>query len=107
MVIQKKVRDKKVTLKPTSRQRACRHLERRCRRSRSGHDRSKYRNYHNLCNRLMTEDKSQYFSDLIDENSENPRRFWDTINNILYRTPAAALPKANNVLFWAFRKIFM
>ena len=77
--------------------RSCRQLERRWRRSRSGYDRSKYRNYRNLCNRLMTEAKSQYFSNLIDENSENPRRLWDTINNILHRTPASALPESNNV----------
>ena len=77
--------------------RSCRQLERLLRRSRSGYDRSKYRNYQNLCNRLMTEAKSQYFSNLIDENSENTRRLWDTINNILHRTPAAALPESNNV----------
>ena len=77
--------------------RSCRQLERRWRRSRSGYDRSKYRNYRNLCNRLMTEAKSQYFSNLIDENSDNPRRLWDTINNILHRTPASALPESNNV----------
>ena len=45
----------------------------------------------------MTEAKSQYFSDLIDENSENPCRIWDTINKILHRTTAAALPESNNV----------
>ena len=72
-------------------------LERRWRRWRSGYDRSKHRNYRNLCNRLMTEAKSQCFSNLIEENSENPRRLWDTINNILHRTPAAALPESNNV----------
>ena len=77
--------------------RSYRQLERRWRRSRSGYDRSKYRNYRNLCNRLMTEAKSQYFSNLIDENSENPRRLWDTINNILHRAPASALPESNNV----------
>ena len=37
---------------------SCRQLKRRWR-SRSGYDRSKYRNYRNLCNRLMTEAKSQ------------------------------------------------
>ena len=77
--------------------RSCRQLERPWRKSRSGYDRSKYRNYRNLCNCLMTEAKSQYFSNLIDENSENPRRLWDTINKILHRTPAAALPESNNV----------
>ena len=77
--------------------RSCRQLERRWRRSRSGYDRSKYHNYRNLCNRLMTEAKSQYFSNLIDENTENPRRLWDTINNILHRTPAEALLESNNV----------
>ena len=45
----------------------------------------------------MTEAKSQYFSDLIDENSENPCRIWDTINKISHRTTAAALPESNNV----------
>ena len=77
--------------------RSCRQLERRWRRSHSGYDRSKYRNYRNVCNRLMTEAKSQYFSNLIDENSENSRRLWDTLNNILHRMPAAALPESNNV----------
>ena len=43
------------------------------------------------------EAKAKYFSDLIDENSENPRRLWDTINKILHRTPAAALTESNNV----------
>ena len=77
--------------------RSCRQLERRWGRSCSGYGRSKYRNYRNLCNRLMTEAKSQYFSNLIDENSENPPRLWDTINKILHRMPAAALPESNNV----------
>ena len=54
-------------------------------------------NYRNLCNRLMTEAKSQYFSNSINENSENPRRLWDTINTYLHKTPAAALPESNNV----------
>ena len=46
----------------------------------------------------MTEAKSQYFYlNLIDENSENPRRLWDTINTYLHRTQAAALPESNNV----------
>ena len=45
----------------------------------------------------MKEAKSQYFSNLRDENSENPRRLWNTINKILHRTPAAALPESNNV----------
>ena len=76
--------------------RSCRQLERRWRRSRSGYDRSKYRNYRNLCNRLITEAKYQYFSNIMGD-SEKPRRLWDTINNILDRAPAAALPESNNV----------
>ena len=67
--------------------RSCRQLERRWRRSRSGYDRSKYRNYQNLCNRLMTEAKSQYFSNLIDENSENPRRL--PVNNLKSYRPVS------------------
>ena len=50
---------------PLDCKRSCRQLERRWRRSRSGYDRSKYRNYRNLCNRLMTEAKSLYFSNFF------------------------------------------
>ena len=35
----------------------------------------------------------------VAKNSENPRHLWDIINNILHRTPAAALPKSNNVKY--------
>ena len=57
----------------------------------------------------MTEAKSQYFSDLIDENSENPRRLRDTINKIVHRTPDAALRESNNAKFLCehFAKIFL
>ena len=56
----------------------------------------------------MTETKYLYFSNFIDGNSENPRRLWDTINNCLHRTPAAALPESNNVksLYEHFAKYF-
>ena len=40
---------------------------------------------------------SIFFSNLIDENFDNPRRLWDTINSILHKTPAVALPESNNV----------
>ena len=42
-------------------------------------------------------DRGQISIFFIDENSENPRCLWDTINNILHRIPAAALPGSNNV----------
>ena len=46
-----------------------------------------------LCNRMMTKAKSKYLADVISENSDNPRRLWNSINNILHRIPPPALPE--------------
>ena len=40
----------------------------------------------------MTKAKSKYWADIISENSDNPRRLWNSINNILHRIPPPALP---------------
>ena len=34
---------------------------------------------------MMTKAKSKYLADVISENSDNPRRLWNSINNILHR----------------------
>ena len=68
-------------------------LERTWRRSRTHLDRSRYKHQCHLCNRKMTKAKSKYLADVISENSDNPRRLWNSINNILHRIPPPALPE--------------
>ena len=41
----------------------------------------------------MTKAKSKYLADVIAENSDNPRRLWNSINNILQIIPPHALPE--------------
>ena len=61
-----------------------RNLERTRRRSRTRLDRSRYKHQCHLCNRMMTKAKSKFLADVITENSDNPRRLRNSINNILY-----------------------
>ena len=75
----------------------CHNLERTWRRSRTHLDRSRYKHQCHLCNRMMTKAKSKYSADIISENSANPRRLWNLINNILYRIPPPALPQFTSV----------
>ena len=42
---------------------------------------------------MMTKAKSRYLADVIAENSDNSRRLWNSINNILHRIPPPALPE--------------
>ena len=46
---------------------------------------------------MMTKAKSKYLADVIAENSDNPRRLWNSINNILHRIPPPALPGFTSV----------
>ena len=41
---------------------------------------------------MMTKAKSKYLADVISEKSDNPRRLWNSKNNILHRIPPPALP---------------
>ena len=63
-------------------------LERTWRRTCTHLDRSRYKHQCHLCNRMMmTKAKSKYLTEVISENSDNPRRLWNSINNILHRIP--------------------
>ena len=72
-------------------------LERTWRRSHTHLDRSRYKHQCHLCNRIMTKAKSKYLADVIAVNSDNPRRLWNSINNILHRIPPPALPEFTSV----------
>ena len=71
--------------------------ERAWRRSRTHLDCSRYKHQCHLCDRMMTKAKSKYLADVISENSDNPRRLWNSINNILHRIPPPALPEFTSV----------
>ena len=45
---------------------------------------------------MMTKARSKYLADVIAENSDNPRRLWNSINNI-HRIPPPALPEFTSV----------
>ena len=72
-------------------------LEQTWRRSRTHLDRSRYKHQCHLCNRMMTKAKSKYLANFIAENSDNLRRLWNSINNILHRIPPPALPEFTSV----------
>ena len=72
-------------------------LERTWRRSRIHLDRSRYQHQCHLCNRMITKDKSKHLADVISENLDNPRRLWNSINNILHRIPPPRLPQFTSV----------
>ena len=74
-----------------------RKLEKTWRKARTRFNRVRYKAQCHLCNRMMTKAKSQYFSEIISENADNPRRLWNSINNILHRIPPPALPEFTSV----------
>ena len=50
-----------------------------------------------MCNRMMTKIKLKYLTEVISENSDTPRRLWNSINNFLHRIPPPALPELTSV----------
>ena len=56
-------------------------------------DRSRYSKQCHYCNRQIAKTKSDYYTRMISNNSENPRQLWNCINKILHRLPAPSLPK--------------
>ena len=57
-----------------------RYLERVWRRSRSPLDRSRYtKQLHDLCNRMISKSKSDYYTSLLSNNSANPRQMWNSV----------------------------
>ena len=65
--------------------------------SRTHLDRSGYKHQCHLCNGMMKKAKSKYLADVISENSDSPRRLWNSINNILHKIPLPALPEFTSV----------
>lgn len=52
-----------------------------------------YKRFRNFCSNLIKKLKRQHHSELIDKSANNPRKFWNTVNEITRYKP----PKSNNV----------
>ena len=85
-----------------------RYLERVWRRSRSPLDRSRYTKQLHLCNRMMSKAKSDYYTSLLSNNSDNPRQMWNSVNKILHREKSKPLPDHTSLdtLCSSFSKFF-
>ena len=85
-----------------------RYLERVWRRSRSPLDRSRYTKQLHLCNRMMSKSKSDYYTSLLSNNSDNPRQMWNSVNKILHREKSKPLPDHTSLdtLCSSFSKFF-
>ena len=57
-----------------------------------------------IITRSTCETKSDYYTRVISNNSENPRQFWNCINEMLHRMPAPSLP--NHVSLKSFSSNF-
>ena len=68
-----------------------RYLERVCRKSRSPLDRSRYSKQCHYCNTQMAKAKSDYYTNMVSSNVENPCQLWNCINKILHRMPTPTL----------------
>ena len=86
-----------------------RRLERRWRRTRSRYDRSKYTAMCQLCNRKMSKAKQNFLTSMIDNNLNNPRKLWQSVNKLLHRTPKPSLPNncPDHLLPEKFSKFFV
>ena len=85
-----------------------RYLERVWRRSRSPLDRSRYTKQLHLCNRMMSKSKSDYYTSLLSNNSDNPRQMWNSVNKFLHRDKSKPLPDHTSLdtLCSSFSKFF-
>ena len=85
-----------------------RQLERVCQKTHSCLDRLRFNSQVHLCNRLMSKAKHNWYSKLVSESKDNPRKLWDTINTILHRKKTTSLPDCTSSLKLAnsFKQFF-
>ena len=69
-----------------------RYLERIWRKSCTHLNRSRYTKQSHFCNRLMNKTKSDFYRNMISNNSDNPRQLWNCINRTLHRKASVSLP---------------
>ena len=69
-----------------------RRLEKIWRKSKTAFNRSRFSKQVKLCNRLIAQAKHTYYTDMVSESSDNPRKLWSSINKILHRKKSTQLP---------------
>ena len=67
-------------------------LERCWRCSRLPSDQSRFKAQSKLTRKLVTSARSSYLTNLVTENSSNPRSLWKTLNQVLHRNSSGGLP---------------
>ena len=85
-----------------------RYLEHIWRKSCTQLNRSRYTKQCHFCNRLMNKAKSDFYRNMISNNSDNPRQLWNCINRTLHRKASVSLPAhdSTNSLCNSFSKHF-
>ncbi len=73
-----------------------RRLERVWRRTGLASDRKRYSTQVHHYNRLLSHSKGDWYSQMIDENKDDPRKLWNSINRILHRNEASPLPDCSD-----------
>ncbi len=86
-----------VTREAMDAKRMKRKLERCWRRTKSQGDRAKFNAQVRRCNRIMSKAKNAWYSNMIEENKHNPKKLWNSINNILHRQPETILPDCTSM----------
>ena len=69
-----------------------RRLERKWRKCKDAWSRRKFSEAVHYCNRVMSRAKNLWYTDLIDQNKNNPKKLWKSINQVLHRKKTTALP---------------
>ena len=87
-----------ITEEIKSAKRLKRQLERRWRQSRSAYDKSRFNHQSNYCNKLFLKAKGDWYTKLVDENKDNPRKLWNSVNKVLHRTAGTVLPDTTSSL---------
>lgn len=78
-------------------QRKRRSLEQIWRRTKSISDRHRYVNQRNLVKTLVEKSKSDFYSNYVKKNSDNPQSLWSSMNKLLHSKVQPILPKGNNI----------
>ena len=99
-------KEKKLTHKPVkwftpevkeAKMQKCR-LERKQMRTKTPLDRSNYRRQVNKFNTLLASAKRTFYTKLIQENSDDSKKMWKSLNSVLHRGPKTILPDCSEDL---------
>ena len=74
-----------------------RRLERAWKTSKTAHNRSRYRKAVNRYNALLNQSKKEFYNNLIQEKSKNPKQLWNTINKIMHKKVEPTLPDYTSI----------